>query len=162
AVVCAALAVGSFVWSSHQMNANPKAAFYLADARAWELGAGALVAIAPRSWFRCQQMVAEAAPVLGLVLIVLSSTQLSVESRFPGVNALFAVVGATLVVAPWTGSSAIAAGLSATPLVAIGKMSYSLYLWHWPILVLYKHYSFRAHLGLSEAAALLCGIFCLS
>lgn len=51
--ICACLALGSFVWSLDLMNANPKAVFYLAHARSWELGAGALVAIAPRRWFRC-------------------------------------------------------------------------------------------------------------
>jgi len=162
AAVCAGLTLGSFVLSLNLMNADPKGAFYIAHARAWELGAGALVAIAPRRWFQCHPLVGETMPVLGLALIVFSGIQLSVASPFPGVNALSAVVGAALVVAPWIGPSTIAVGLSTTPFVLIGKMSYSLYLWHWPILVFFKHYSFRAHPGLLEVAALLCGIFSLS
>ncbi len=160
--ICACLAFGSFVWSLDLMNADPKAVFYLAHARSWELGAGALVAIAPRRWFRCHHLVGEAMPILGLALIIVSGVKLDISSPFPGVNALGSVVGAAFIVAPWTCSTTIAVGLSARPLGLIGKMSYSLYLWHWPVLVFYKHYSLGAQVSLLEATALLCCIFILS
>jgi len=160
--ICACLAFGSFVWSLDLMNADPKAAFYLAHARSWELGAGALVAIAPRRWFRCHRLVGEAMPILGLALIVVSGVKLGISSPFPGVNALCPVVGAAFLVAPWTCSTTMAVGLSARPLVLIGKMSYSLYLWHWPALVFYKHYSLGAHVSLLDTPALLCCVLVLS
>ena len=68
--ICACLTFGSFVWGLDLINADPKAAFYLAHARSWELGAGALVAIAPRRWFRCHHLVGEAMLILGLALII--------------------------------------------------------------------------------------------
>jgi len=160
--ICACLTFGSFVWSLDLMNADPKAAFYLAHARSWELGAGALVAIAPRRWFRCHHLVGESMPILGLALIIGSSVKLGISLPFPGVNALCSVVGASFIVAPWTCSTAIAVGLSARPLRLVGKISYSLYLWHWPALVFYKHYSLGAQVSLLEATALLCCIFILS
>lgn len=111
-------------------------AFFGPPARAWEFLAGAVVALGlvrPPGG----RGVANAAAVLGLVLIAASLVLLTDVAPFPGLLALPACLGAALVL--WSGQSGEVAGaglLRLTPMVAVGRVSYSLYLWHWPLLVL--------------------------
>jgi hypothetical protein len=76
------------------------------------------------------------------------------SSPFPGVNALFPTIGAALVI--WSGSvgTFLSSILSTRPFVSIGRRSYSLYLWHWPLVVFYRHVTGGAELTLVDAAAL--------
>jgi peptidoglycan/LPS O-acetylase OafA/YrhL len=112
---------------------NASAAFYMPHARAWELITGALLAIAlPRLAFGrrlCEAMVA-----LGLVLIAASIALLSEDRDFPGLNAVFPCLGAALIIAAGArGPTAVSRLLSNKPMVFLGLISYSLYLWHWPL-----------------------------
>jgi peptidoglycan/LPS O-acetylase OafA/YrhL len=123
---------------------NASAAFYLPHARAWELMMGALLAIAlPRLAFGrrlCEGMVA-----LGLVLIAGSIALLSEDRDFPGLNAVVPCLGAALIIAAGArGPTAVGRLLSNKPVVFLGLISYSLYLWHWPL------FSFW-HLGMDRA-----------
>lgn len=105
-----------------------RAAFYQAPMRAWELAAGGLVAvnrIPARPWV---------AP-LGIVVVLVAC--LVPLARFPGTGALLPVIGAGMVIAG-VHSGQRNALLASRPLVLIGPVSYSLYLWHWPIMVLGK------------------------
>ena len=138
--VCAILAVGSLAWSIYLVGENPKAAFYLPHARAWELGFGAILALVPQTVWPRSPAVAQVAGVGGLGLILFGAITLTEDSAFPGGNALFPVVGAALLVAPWNAPSLVRRALCLGPLVFLGQISYSLYLWHWPVLVLWKHY----------------------
>jgi peptidoglycan/LPS O-acetylase OafA/YrhL len=81
---------------------------------------------------------------------------LSAESPFPGWNALPAVLGAALIVNPASSSSLVAGLLSVRPLHFVGTISYSLYLWHWPLIVFWRQYRSGEALRLWEAAALAC------
>lgn len=115
---------------------DPNSAFFLLPTRIWELGLGALIAAgaAPRvtgAAFRA------ALAWAGVALIALGVLILSEESAFPGWNALYPVLGAGLVIAYGAGTSA-GRVLSARPLVHVGRISYSLYLWHWPVIVFAK------------------------
>jgi peptidoglycan/LPS O-acetylase OafA/YrhL len=121
----------------------PTYAFFLLPTRAWELLAGAILANRSRN--------PEAAPdprwnsmaVTGLVLIAASFFVVKEGDAFPGYIAALPVLGAVFLIAPGRGSTGPAEKLlSWSPLVLIGRMSYSLYLWHWPIfsLVDYKLY----------------------
>jgi len=109
-------------------------AFFSLPTRAWELMAGALVALAPLPRLRA----APALGWLGLAAIVASSVLFSAETVYPGWLALVPVVGAMLVIAFGAQASRGAVGrvLSIRPLVFVGAISYSLYLVHWPLLVL--------------------------
>lgn len=112
---------------------NPTFAFYLMPCRAWELGLGALLAIGairPPGTERGRN----AAGMVGLALVGIA---MLVESPFMPlpVVTLLASVGATLLIAAGSsGTSAISKLLSTRPLIFIGLISYSLYLWHWPII----------------------------
>ncbi|WP_162789173.1 MULTISPECIES: acyltransferase family protein [Sphingomonas] len=106
---------------------RPSAAFYLLPPRAWELMLGGLLALdcfgQPRS-----PAMGKAASVAGLALILGSVLLYTPATPFPGAAALPPVLGAGLLI--WGGGW----GLSARPLVAIGLISYSLYLWHLPVI----------------------------
>ncbi|MDD2775820.1 MAG: acyltransferase family protein [Gallionella sp.] len=137
------LALISFVASIWGVEHRPDATFYLAPTRAWELSLGALLAlnvipVIHRHYLR--ELIAFA----GLVLIVFGVLTLTPSSSFPGMNALFPCLGAALIIhAGSNGQSVVGHLLSWRPFVLIGLTSYSLYLWHWPLLVFAKYYIVR-------------------
>lgn len=103
---------------------DPGSAFYLAHTRVWELGLGALAALGPRRG-------GAGAAALGLGLIGWSIWGTGLPH--PGLGALPPVLGAVLVLG--ARPSAVGRVLGAAPLRGLGLVSYSLYLWHWPVLV---------------------------
>jgi peptidoglycan/LPS O-acetylase OafA/YrhL len=127
-----ALAIWSLWFSQTRLAAHPEVSFYFPTSRAFELLIGALcVAIdrhvsLPVPAQRALSLAGLAAIVLGLVLI-------NADSPFPGLLALLPCLGtAALLVSPQGWANRL---LSWPPLVRIGDISYSLYLWHWPLLV---------------------------
>lgn len=111
---------------------DPKAAFYLPLPRAWELGLGALLVFLPPLGRR----IGEAATSIGLVLMGVGFAVVS-PANFPGAAALYPCVGAALVIWPTEESNA---RRFLGKLAPIGLISYSLYLWHWPIWVYFRFY----------------------
>ena len=119
------------------------AAFYLAPMRAWELGLGCLIAVGAER-VPLRGAAREAAALLGLAGIAYAVFHYSERTHFPGFTTLPPVVGAALIV--WAGiggSSAVGRALSTPPAVFVGLISYSLYLWHWPLLVYATYYTLR-------------------
>jgi peptidoglycan/LPS O-acetylase OafA/YrhL len=107
--------------------------FYLLPTRVWELGAGALLALAPARPIGSRPL-RELIAWLGLALLIAPMFYLSEASAFPGINALPPVLGAVFLIGYAQGTS-IGAALSSPPLVYLGLISYALYLWHWPVIV---------------------------
>ncbi|SEC65143.1 Peptidoglycan/LPS O-acetylase OafA/YrhL, contains acyltransferase and SGNH-hydrolase domains [Rhodococcus jostii] len=137
-VLLAVVAAVSFAVSLDWTRTLPPWAFFSLPARAWELAAGGLVALSIRHWRRLPSVVAAAAGWLGLALIVAACLRLGETTPYPGTAALLPVVGTVLVIgagcaAPRLG---VGRGLSLPPMRAVGRMSYSWYLWHWPVLLL--------------------------
>ena len=138
-VALSLFAVGSFALSLLAVAYRPMDAFYLVLPRAWELLAGCLLAVCdvpalPRRWMR------EAAAALGLALVAFAVFGYDKHTAFPGAGALLPVAGALLLIhagkaAAASGGSLVGRVLSSAPSVYIGRISYSLYLWHWPIIV---------------------------
>ena len=128
----------SFALSVYATARAPTANFYLLPTRAWELGLGALTATAPlprigRRW------VAETVSAAALLLMLAPVFVFDDATPFPGVNASYPCLGAALLI--HTGRSDRSGAktlLSARPLVAIGLISYSLYLVHWPLISLLR------------------------
>jgi peptidoglycan/LPS O-acetylase OafA/YrhL len=154
ALMLAAAAI-SFVVSVKMLAVDPVAAFYLSPSRAWEfligyfLAAG-LIPKLPNA--RARDMAA----VLGLALICWSVWSYGPPRPFPGVNAIVPVFGAALIIhAGACGPNLIGRLLSVRPIVFIGLISYSLYLWHWPLLVFTRHLFIGVDLTSFHVAAVL-------
>lgn len=132
-IVVGGLAVLSLVLSEWALRREPTATFYLLPTRAWELLAGSLLALWLRRRERPTGLVSEVGAGLGLAMIVGAILRLDETTPFPGLWALVPVVGSGLVIlcadrSNWTGRL-----LGWRPLVAIGLISYSAYLWHQPL-----------------------------
>ena len=114
---------------------SPAVAFYLAPLRAWELLIGAVLSqrYLPAIEGRVLRNLASLA---GLLLVLVPSLVYTEQTPFPGLAALPPCVGAALIIAAGeVGTSLVGRFLSWYPVVFVGMISYSLYLWHWPILV---------------------------
>jgi peptidoglycan/LPS O-acetylase OafA/YrhL len=132
--IAAGLALVSFGFGLYQLSIDPKAAFYLPLGRAWELLLGAALALVQRP---ARRAYGGYITMTGLSLIAGSVLFLSTSIKFPGWAAAPSVIGACLVIAFASDRNALA---SALPRM-IGLVSYSLYLWHWPVLVLFRIYN---------------------
>lgn len=127
------LSVSQTLLSSH-----PDAAFYLPVSRAFEILLGALIAhpVFPRSYNR---PACELSAILGGACLLFSMVMFTNNMPFPGVAAILPCAGAAMIV--WSGQSTttqISRFLAWKPLTYVGKLSYSLYLVHWPVIVFGK------------------------
>ena len=137
-VVLVLVGAVSFVGSLALTHAWPAAAFFLMPTRAWQLAVGGLVALTAGQWHRLAPLLAAIAGWAGLGVILLTCTRLGTTTPYPGTAALFPVLGAALVIGAGCAAPARGVGraLSLPPMRAVGRVSYSWYLWHWPVLVL--------------------------
>ena len=140
------LVAGSLVlaiWATPRM---PSASFYLLPTRIWELGIGSLLALgllpsaAPKA-------LREVVGALGLVGVLAPVFVYDGSTTFPGVAALPPVLGAAMLIWAGTAGPVLASRLlSLRPMVWIGLISYSLYLWHWPIMAFARNRLFTVEL----------------
>jgi peptidoglycan/LPS O-acetylase OafA/YrhL len=136
ALVISVVSLGMSVWLT---DVNAPWAFFSLPTRAWELGIGAILAVSGSWLARIPIRAAAAAGWAGLAAVALSGVVLSDATPFPGTAALLPTLGAALVIAagfrqPFILAPARLLG-TAIPRF-IGRISYSLYLWHWPLLVI--------------------------
>ncbi len=136
--VLALVAVLSFALSLAATFVVPAVAFFSLPTRAWQLAAGGLVALTAGQWRRLPPRAAAIAGSAGLGIILLACTLLGGSTPYPGTAALLPVVGAVLVIGAGCATPAEGCGrvLAVAPMRAIGRISYSWYLWHWPVLLL--------------------------
>lgn len=129
------LTILSFALSIWGVAVKPSATFYLAPTRAWELLLGSILALGAIPTLRSRPLM-EALFLVGAGSIAWGIFGLSVVSPFPGLNALFPCIGAALVIYSGQNTSLYSNWfLRSKPFVFVGFISYSLYLWHWPLLV---------------------------
>jgi len=151
--VLAAAGILSFSLSVYGVAYHPSFTFYVLPTRAWELLLGSLAAFLPTSpILRRERISREALAALGLTLVLIPIFAYSSATPFPGLAALPPCLGTMLLILvnsrvdndmPTT----IGTLLSIRPLVFVGLISYSLYLWHWPFLA-FAHYIAIAPLSL--------------
>jgi peptidoglycan/LPS O-acetylase OafA/YrhL len=125
---------------------DPKAAFYMALPRAWELAIGALLVFLPT----LPRVIGEIAAFVGLVLVAIGFT--ISPAKFPGQFALYPCIGAALLIWP-RAQNTISSRLLGL-LAPVGLISYSLYLWHWPVWVYFRVYINNGTPNAGEAIAL--------
>jgi len=137
AVGISAIGVPSLVWSIWKTDHDPAPAFFVTTTRLWELAIGGAVALGATHWQRLPALAARALVWAGLG--ALAGAALLIDggtAAWPGSLALVPVLATAAVIVG--GSAAARPGarlLGAPPLVWIGGLSYSLYLWHWPVLI---------------------------
>ncbi len=138
ALVLAALAGLSFLLSLAWTGGWPSWAFFSLPTRAWELAAGGLVALSVGLWRRIPAPAAAAVGWGGLALIVFACIQIRESTPYPGTAALLPVLGTAMVIVAGCAAPRLGVGrfLSWPLMRSTGRLSYSWYLWHWPVLVL--------------------------
>ncbi len=136
AAVVVIVGVLSLTLSIYFTATNPGQAYFMLFTRMWEFAAGALLVFVPRlvpaqAWLR------NVLGLGGLITILLSAVVLTAESPFPGWIALVPVLGTVAVIAatPSARGFSVTRILTVRPVTFVGDISYSLYLWHWPLII---------------------------
>ena len=137
-LVLGIVAAASFLISLASTHSLPSWGFFSLPTRAWELAVGGLVALTASRWRRLSDRSAAIAGWGGLLLIVLTCIELNETTPYPGTAALLPVFGTALVVGAGCAMSdrGVGRALSRPVMRTIGRVSYSWYLWHWPVLLL--------------------------
>ncbi|KQR19269.1 hypothetical protein ASF79_16620 [Agreia sp. Leaf335] len=134
-IVMAALVVVSFLYAVQQTASSPAAAYFSTFSRAWELGAGALLAIAAPVLAKLPTGIRFVVGWLGLLLLLWSFVQVTDATPFPGPGAALAVGATMLIIVGGIGGRQRYLFVLDNPVsVYLGNLSYSLYLWHFPVL----------------------------
>jgi peptidoglycan/LPS O-acetylase OafA/YrhL len=141
-VLLGAVVVGSYAWSIIQTSAHPAAAYFSPFTRAWELALGGLIAVGTPWLKKLEGQLAAAMTWVGLAAILYASFHFTILTPYPGRLVAVPVVGAGLIIAggvvvPRHGVETV---LGLRPAQWLGRRSYSLYLWHWPVLVIAAEY----------------------
>jgi peptidoglycan/LPS O-acetylase OafA/YrhL len=158
------VAVASFALGEIVFARDPSFAYYMLPTRAGELLLGGMVALASLRGVERRLPAAAVTPMalVGLVLMIGPLFLLSETSVFPGLLAVPPTLGtALLILAGHCAKNPISRVLSVRPLVWIGLVSYSAYLWHWPLLSLYR-YGGHAQIGATAGAVLIGTTFALA
>jgi len=165
-IAIVAISLASLAWSVFRTAQEPNSAYFSSLTRGWELGVGAMCALAAHrgttgwpAWLR--SLLAGG----GLLAILVSCLAYTEATPFPGYAAALPVLGTAATIFAGSGThdrpSLVARGLSWKPLRIVGDWSYSLYLWHWPLLIVSALYLGR-DLTTLEALTMLAVTFVLS
>lgn len=129
---------------------KPSLAFYMLPTRAWEMLVGGLIKIYEPRMAGLDRKRRNVMQAVGLALIAYACFHFTRSSAWPSASAALPVIGAAAVIAANCGGYSI---LGVKPLQAIGRWSYSIYLWHWPVIV-YCHYIDAPHTPMITALIL--------
>jgi len=134
----AAITLTSFIFSIYLTETSPIWAFYSLPTRAWELGLGALLVLIPP--IKTKKFVG----LFGFTLLIISAFVFNEGTAFPGINAALPVLGTVLLLATINSWPPVLNDVANSRLFQwLGEISYPLYLWHWPLLVLPSTYLAR-------------------
>lgn len=140
----AILALLSFAYGLERAHAEPERSFFNPLVRCWELLAGTLLAAAMRErappWVQNlrsrvgDRLMGDALGIVGLALILVSAASFDKADVYPSWRALVPVLGAVMLIAAGSCNPISNRLLTSRPMIAVGLISYSLYLWHWPLI----------------------------
>lgn len=137
-IVLGVVVAASLVFSIVETANNPAQAYFITPTRAWEFGLGGLLAIFAGGVAQAPAAVRAAISWLGVAAIMIAVLHYSAETPFPGYQALLPVLGTLAVI--WAGAPAVrwapSSLASVRPIQWLGDVSYSIYLWHWPLIVI--------------------------
>lgn len=138
----------SFILCAWLTSVSQPWAFYFSPLRAWEFAAGGLASMVPARLLQERPLLGRALSLAGLTMIGVAYLTFSEDAPFPGFLALLPVAGTVLLLKAGAagardgtphshnyGRNWVKAALALPPLQWIGRLSYSLYLWHWPVIV---------------------------
>ncbi|MBZ9841109.1 acyltransferase family protein [Mesorhizobium sp. CA5] len=147
-IAIAAAGLVSFVLCAWLTIVSPPWAFYFSPLRAWEFAAGGLASMVPARLLQERPRLGRALSLAGLAMIGVAYLTFSEDAPFPGFLALLPVAGTVLLLKAGAAGvrdgtprlrnserNCVNAALALPPLQWIGRLSYSLYLWHWPVIV---------------------------
>lgn len=162
--LCVAILVASLVASFVATERGPTAAFYLSPMRAWELLLGVFLALnVVPAW--TDRGLRELAATAGLALILFAVFAYEPMTSLIPLAMLLPTLGAALIIQAGRGdgpATLVARLLSTKTLVFVGLISYSLYLWHWPILAFARAWQESVHLPASLATACIVSAFVIA
>lgn len=138
AVALTAIIIASLAWSIYQTNLEPTVAYFSTLTRGWELAVGALLAVVAHK-ININKIMRTVLMYAGIVMIMVAVAVFTEEMPFPGFAAMLPVFGSALVLLSGTNNHAkFNQILTNKFMVWIGGISYALYLWHWPMLILWE------------------------
>lgn len=133
----------SFSFYVYFLHTNEDYAFYLLPSRIWELSIGGILSLfSVRNWIK-NNLLKNLIIFVGLILILVSYFIPIQINNTNGYGALLSVSGVAIILGLCSQNDFLGKILSTKPFVYIGKFSYSLYLWHWPIIVLFGSFSLQ-------------------
>ena len=160
-VLALLVGTGSLGFSVQLTADEPAIAYFATHARIWELAMGSALALSPGRWG--PRWARAGAGWTGLAMMLAAGLLFDRETQFPGHAALLPTVGTALVL--WAGAGAQAGAvqrlLALRPMQFLGDISYSLYLWHWPLIVFAGYVLGRGH-STAEGLPLLAGSILLA
>ncbi len=149
--IALSMLVVSLIYSEITLERNSEAAFFLLPSRAWELLIGVLIALGAHR-VKLNAALSSGMALVGAAAIISSFALLSGEGHFPGLGALPACAGTALIIIANLDQRTMLSRLLATrQFVFVGQISYSLYLWHWPLISLLSYHLERQLPGSSSS-----------
>lgn len=140
--VLSVLTVISLAYSEYLVRVHPDEAYYSFFARMWELSLGSILAVSTLP--KCSRITGELLSIVGILLLLACFIGYDKNTPFPGVFAVVPCLGAMCIIYSGASFQTLAGKfLGWTPIRFTGLISYSLYLWHWPLMVFFK-LNFRA------------------
>ncbi len=136
--VMAVICVASFAYSMWDSYDSPDPAYFATTNRVWQFAAGGLLASAESAYGPLRRRgLAIGLAAVGLVMLIGGAIAIDPDAPYPGLSALLPTIGTAILLAGGAiaVSTAIGGWLTSRPILRLGDLSYSLYLWHWPMLV---------------------------
>lgn len=132
-----ALVASSLAYSIYETATDPARAYFVTPTRMWELGVGGLLAVLVFSErYLLRRRPATVVAVLGLAAIAYTAVVYTPATPFPGYTALLPVLGTAAVILARPEEGFLGQVLALRPIQFLGDISYSVYLWHWPLIIL--------------------------